>query len=149
MERIFSFSLIGRTGETKPATSISKGIWGTNKFTKLETSVFESKCCFLSVLLHEGNYVKLSLQFTHSHLCFFADWEAEVLQNFHHGQFNHHQSKSRPHAAPWPSPKWKVSIWVDVLLVFLTKSVKQIEKICQIPTIYKIFFCLLWLLLIN
>lgn len=90
-------------------------------------------------LLHEGNYVKLSLQFTHSHLCFFADWEAEVLQNFHHGQFNHHQSKSRPHAAPWPSPKWKVSIRVDVLLVFFTKSVKQIEKICQIPTIYMIF----------
>lgn len=62
------------------------------------------------------------MSFKYNHLCLLADGEAVVLQNFHQGQFDHHQSKSHPQAVPWPETKWQVSVWVDALFVLLTKS---------------------------
>lgn len=83
-----------------------------------------------------------------NHLCLFADWETVVLQNFHQSQFNHHRSKPHPHAIPWPNPKGQEGVWLDLLLVLLTESVKTVTCIWRnascVLKIYEILQCALW-----
>ncbi len=75
---------------------------------------------------HNANDIKLSFRvcwtFKYNYLCLLPDWEAEVPQNLHQGQFNNQQGKSHPQTVPWANPKWQVSVWIDALLVLLAKS---------------------------
>lgn len=90
------------------------------KFSKLKlvisliTNTFRLVCCVKSV----------KDVFKCNHLCLSADREAVVLQNFHQGEFNQHQSESHPQTVPWARAERQVSVRVDAPLVLLTEPEK-------------------------
>lgn len=71
-------------------------------------------------LLMKGQPDRLS---QHSHLCLFTDQEAVFLQNFHQGQFDHHQSQTLPQTVPRSDAPRQVGVRVDSPLVLLAKPV--------------------------